>query len=97
MPRTIPAAECLDLGLVTTVVAADDFDEAVATLATGFAEGPTLAYAAIRRAVAFSAGHPLAESLAEESRHMSATGATEDHLAAVDAFLAKERPVFRGR
>ena len=37
------------------------------------------------------------ESLAFEAEKMALTGGTEDHLAAVNAFVAKEKPVYRGR
>jgi 2-(1,2-epoxy-1,2-dihydrophenyl)acetyl-CoA isomerase len=97
LPRTLPAAECLELGLVTRVVTAEDFEAAVRELATQLAQGPTLAYGSIRRAVAFSAGHDLATSLAHEAQLMALTGASADHHAAVDAFLAKDRPTFTGR
>jgi 2-(1,2-epoxy-1,2-dihydrophenyl)acetyl-CoA isomerase len=97
LPRTVPAAECLDLGLVTSVVPADGLAAAVGDLASRLASGPTLAYGSIRRAVAHSAGHPLAESLALEGEYMALTGGSEDHRAAVAAFLAKEKPVFTGR
>jgi 2-(1,2-epoxy-1,2-dihydrophenyl)acetyl-CoA isomerase len=96
LPRTVPAAECLSLGLVTTVVAPDELETAVGELAATLAAGPTLAYGSIRRAVAFSAGHSLTESLANEGDFMTLTGATSDHRAAVAAFLAKEKPVFTG-
>ena len=97
LPRTVPAEECLSLGLVTSVVTADEFDVAVTELATKLAAGPTLAYGSIRRAVAFSSGHGLSESLASEGDYMTLTGATSDHRAAVAAFLAKEKPVFTGQ
>ncbi len=97
LPRTIPAAECLDLGLVTSVVAEQDFAAAVTELASRLAAGPTLAYGAIRRAVAFSGGHPLADSLAHEAELMTSTGGSADHAAAVAAFLAKEKPSFTGQ
>lgn len=96
LPRTVPADECLSLGLVTQVVAAEELDDTVHELATRLAAGPTLAYGSIRRAVAFSAGHGLSESLATEGDYMTLTGATADHRAAVAAFLAKEKPVFTG-
>jgi 2-(1,2-epoxy-1,2-dihydrophenyl)acetyl-CoA isomerase len=96
LPRTVAADECLALGLVTTVVSAQDFEATVRELATTLAAGPTLAYGSIRRAVAFSAGHGLTESLAQEGDHMTLTGGTSDHRAAVAAFLAKEKPVFTG-
>jgi len=84
-PRTVGAAEALDLGLATRAVAAR------------LAAGPTVAYGAIRRALAFSAGHDLEDSLAFEASMMALTGGTEDHRAAVAAFVAKERPRFTGR
>lgn len=97
LPRTVPAEECLELGLVTSVVTADEFDGAVRDLAATLASGPTLAYGSIRRALAFSAAHPLSESLVLEGQYMDLTGDTEDHRAAVQAFLAKDKPTFHGR
>lgn len=96
-PRTVSAEESLALGLATQVVPAAEFEQAVGTLATRLASGPTLALGSIRQAVANSAGAPLDEALAFEAEKMGLTGASEDHLAAVDAFVAKEKPVFRGR
>src|SRR5664280_589877 len=95
-PRTVPAAEALDLGMVNRVVTETELPAAVGELARTLAGGPTLAYGAIRRSVAFSAGHPLSESLAQEAEQMAHTGASADHGAAVAAFLAKEKPAFLG-
>ncbi len=94
-PRTIGAEESLELGLATTV--AEDLEAEVAELARRLADGPTVAYGAIRRAVEFAAGHGLAESLEFEAAMMTLTGGTEDHRAAVTAFVGKQQPVFRGR
>jgi 2-(1,2-epoxy-1,2-dihydrophenyl)acetyl-CoA isomerase len=96
-PRTVPAAEALELGLVNRVVTAQELPSIVGELARTLAAGPTLAYGAIRRSVAFSAGHPLSESLAREADQMALTGGSQDHAAAVAAFLAKEKPTFQGR
>jgi 2-(1,2-epoxy-1,2-dihydrophenyl)acetyl-CoA isomerase len=97
LPRTVPSGECLDLGLVTRVLPADELDAAVDELAETLAAGPTLAYGCIRRAIAHSAAAPLSDALAREGEYMALTGASADHHAAVDAFLAKEKPVFTGR
>ena len=78
--------------------------EAMATKVRGFAlglagtlaAGPTLAYGAMRRALAYSATHTLEESLANERALMDRTGRTADHLAAVNAFVAKQPMVFTG-
>lgn len=96
-PRTIPADEALALGLATTVAPADEFDAAVAGLARKLADGPTLAFASIKRSLAFSASHDLPASLEHEAQKMALTGASSDHLVAVEAFLAKEKPSFEGR
>ena len=96
-PRTVPAAEALELGMVNRVVSEADLPGVVDELARTLATGPTLAYGSIRRSVAFSAGHPLSESLAQEAEQMAVTGASQDHATAVAAFLAKEKPAFHGR
>lgn len=96
LPRTLDAAACLELGLAGEVVPAADLDRRVGELADRLAAGPTRAYGAIRRSVAFAAGRPLADALAFEARQMAATGATRDHRHAVESFLAKRAPDFTG-
>jgi len=95
-PRTIPADEAYALGLATKVVDDEEFDAEVAALARSLADGPTLAYASIKRSLAFSATHDLPSSLDQEAQKMALTGASDDHLVAVKAFLAKEKPTFSG-
>ncbi|SDU54386.1 enoyl-CoA hydratase-related protein [Jiangella alkaliphila] len=97
LPRTVPAGEALTLGLATEVVAAAEVLPRAMELARGFAAGPTLAYAALRRALEFSATHGLDESLDHEADMMRWTGESDDHRAAVEAFLAKRPAVFRGK
>jgi 2-(1,2-epoxy-1,2-dihydrophenyl)acetyl-CoA isomerase len=96
LPRTVGPDEALTLGLVTKVVPADELDAVVAHFARMLADGPTLAYGSIRRAVAYSAAADLADALANEAELMALTGGSNDHRAAVDAFLAKEKPTFTG-
>ena len=96
-PRTVGAAEALEIGLASRVVPADEVAAEARALAERLAAGPTVAYASIRAAVTHSAGPELAESLAFEAAMMARTGATEDHRAAVAAFVAKQKPDYRGR
>ncbi|MEJ7636196.1 enoyl-CoA hydratase-related protein [Aeromicrobium sp.] len=96
-PRTIPADEAYALGLATQVVDDEDFETVVAALARSLADGPTLALASIKRALAFSATNDLPSALEHEAQKMALTGASADHLVAVQAFLAKEKPTFTGR
>lgn len=96
-PRTVGAEEALAIGLATEVVDDADLPARTAEVAARLAAGPTLAYAAVRRAVAFSAAHDLPTSLTNEAEAMTETGATQDHADAVRSFLAKQRPTFSGR
>jgi len=95
-PRTIDARESLALGLASRVVPSEELTDRAHDLAARLASGPTQAYGAIRRSVAFSAGHDLETSLDFEAQMMALTGATRDHHNAVDAFLAKQKPTFEG-
>jgi 2-(1,2-epoxy-1,2-dihydrophenyl)acetyl-CoA isomerase len=96
-PRTIPAQEALELGLATKVVAPGELEQEAAGLAQRLAAGPTVAFGAVRRAVEHSAGNDFETSLDFEAQMMALTGATEDHANAVGSFVAKEKPVFKGR
>lgn len=97
LPRTVPAAECLELGLASRVVAPEELTTTVVELAARLAAGPTLALGSIRRAVHYAGEHTFAEALAFESARMAETGASSDHHRAVEAFVTKQRPVFEGR
>lgn len=97
LPRTVPAQECLELGLATEVVPDGQLADRVTEVARSLAAGPTAAYGSVRRAVAFAAGHGLTDALDLEEELMIRTGTSQDHRIAVDAFLAKERPTFTGR
>lgn len=95
-PRSIDAAEALRLGIAQRVVPDAEFADEARKLAHRLAEGPTLAYAAIKSALAHGATHALPQSLAHEAELQQRAGASADHRAAVAAFVAKERPRFRG-
>jgi 2-(1,2-epoxy-1,2-dihydrophenyl)acetyl-CoA isomerase len=97
LPRTVRAEEALELGLATRLVDDEELAGEAAKLAAELAAGPTLAYASIRQAIAYSMGHDLADSLDNEERLMRLTGASADHRAAVEAFVAKAPPEFTGR
>lgn len=93
-PRPITAAEALAAGMIHEVV--DDVHAAAARIAEELAAGPTVAYGAIKQAFAYSATHTLADALDNEATLQTVAGITEDHAAAVRAFLEKRRPAFHG-
>lgn len=96
-PRPVAADEALALGLVGEVADDDGFATRVAEAATQLAAGPTLAFASMKASVHYAETSTLDEALAFETTRMVATGASEDHRAAVEAFLAKRPARFAGR
>lgn len=97
LAEPVDSGRALSLGLLTSVVPDDELPAAAAAFAARLAAGPTLAYAAIKESLRFSAAHPLAESLAKEAELQERLGQTDDHQAATAAFVRKQEPVFRGR
>src|SRR6185312_15017249 len=96
LAKPITAEQAQQYGLVTQLVPAEQVLPVAQELAARLAAGPTTAYAAIKRALHFSAGHSLRESLANEAMEQHIAGSTADHRAATFAFVKKERPVFTG-
>ncbi|MDH6116522.1 2-(1,2-epoxy-1,2-dihydrophenyl)acetyl-CoA isomerase [Kitasatospora sp. GAS204A] len=96
-PRTVKAAEALTLGLATRVVPSAELAATAREFALRLANGPTVAYGAIKAALDFGAAHSLSETLDKEDELQTLAGASEDHRIAVAAFLAKETPKYVGR
>jgi 2-(1,2-epoxy-1,2-dihydrophenyl)acetyl-CoA isomerase len=96
-PRTVPAAEALQLGIANLVVPAGVIASEAAAVARRLAQGPTVAYAAIKASLAYGSCHGLGEALEKEDELQGLAGASEDHGIAVRAFLAKEQPRYTGR
>ncbi|MFC4587428.1 enoyl-CoA hydratase-related protein [Sphaerisporangium corydalis] len=92
----VGAAEALRLGMVTSVVPDAELSASARELAVRLAQGPTLAYGAIKQALDFSAAHTLEDSLDVEADLQDACAKTDDHHNATRAFLAKQIPVFEG-
>jgi 2-(1,2-epoxy-1,2-dihydrophenyl)acetyl-CoA isomerase len=97
LPETIPVQVAAELGLVHRVVPAEELESTVAELAARMAAGPTFAYAALKRSVAFGLTHSLSETLDLEAVLQDECAATADHVGAVEAFFKKEAPRFEGR
>ena len=95
-PRSVKAEEALALGLVHRVVPAAELAAQALAVARQLAAGPTVAYAAIKDALAYGATHSFTETLAREEVLQTRAGAAADHREAVTAFVAKRPPVFTG-
>lgn len=97
-PRSISAQDAHDLGIVNKLVPAADLVAEATAVARALADGPTVAYAALKESLAYGAGHTLGEALEKEDELQTRAGASQDHGIAVQAFLDKDRsPKYVGR
>jgi enoyl-CoA hydratase/carnithine racemase len=94
--RQVDAAEALEIGLVDRVADGGDVHALAIEHATAFANGPTLAYAAAKRALAAS-DRSLEQGLAVEREAFVQLFATRDQKEGMRAFLDKREPEFEGR
>ncbi len=96
-PRSIGAQDAYELGIANRVVPATEFAEETLKVARALAEGPTVAYAALKESLAYGLSHSLDETLDKEDELQTRAGSSEDHGIAVRAFVNKEKPRYLGR
>jgi 2-(1,2-epoxy-1,2-dihydrophenyl)acetyl-CoA isomerase len=84
------------LGLVTRLAEPSAALSLATDLAVLLAAGPTSAYAESKRLLAESCSRTLDATLRDEAAAQRRAGATNDHRAAVRAFLGKRKPEFIG-
>lgn len=94
--RVIDSAEALALGIVNQVAPAADFDEAVSSLASKLANGPTLAYVRARKLIRLSFGNDVRTQMNAEAEAIMAASASDDFYEGVSAFIEKRKPRFEG-
>jgi len=97
LAEPLSAQDALAIGLVTEVVPDEELADRAAVFAQRLADGPTVAFGAIKAALHYSAGVDLTTALNREGELMASTGASQDHQDAVAAFVAKEKASFQGR
>jgi 2-(1,2-epoxy-1,2-dihydrophenyl)acetyl-CoA isomerase len=94
--RPISASEALEWGLVSEVVDDEAVLETALALATRLAEGPTRAFAHMRRLLREGATNDLTGQLRAETEAVVSCGSTTDARTAMAAFVAGRRPTFEG-
>lgn len=94
--RMVDAAEALAIGMVDRVVPAVDLPAQTAALASTIAQGPPLAIAGIKRALAVSHGATLSAQVDLESEHQLRAFLSSDAAEGMAAFFEKRPPSFRG-
>lgn len=95
--RHVEAAEAEAIGLADKVAPADDLLDLALNDAASWADGPTRAIAAAKRALNDGWGRPMRKALETEAVEFANSFATEDAREGVAAFLAKRQADFSGR
>ena len=93
----INGEEAYRLGLASKVYPDGQLMDGAMELATRFASGPTQSYSLIKYLVHQSMDLSLSESIGLAHVAQEHARTTEDHKEAVQAFLEKRRPNFKGR
>jgi 2-(1,2-epoxy-1,2-dihydrophenyl)acetyl-CoA isomerase len=94
---TLTAGEAKDLGIVTSVVADDQLEEASLKLAQTIAQGAPLAMAATKRLLWDGVGRSVEDCFPDESRTVSQLSGTADSREGLAAVIERRAPTFTGR
>lgn len=94
--RRVTAEEALALGLVTQVVADRDLEAQAEDLARRLAQGPTQAYAVVKRLLASTFDRGFVEQTDAEGEAIARLSGGADAAEGIDAFFAKRPPAFHG-
>ncbi len=95
--RHVTAQEALSLGLADKMLTPDELESVAVADAAKWAEGPTVALAAAKRAINDGWGQPLAKGMQVEAENFATAFSTEDAKEGVAAFLNKRAAEFSGR
>ena len=95
--KVVSGAEALDMGLVSRVSDAANFETDVAQFALELASLPTVAVGYMKKNLNAAYGGSLADTFDREALHMVRCFMTEDHKGAAQAFVEKRAPEFQGR
>lgn len=93
----VDAQEALRIGLVNHVFPDDQLMEGTYKIATNIARRAPISVQLIKRATYQGIRTDLRTHLDQISSHMTIARASDDHMEAVDAFLEKRHPVFKGK
>ncbi len=93
----ISAAQAEEWGLIYKTVEDDGLMDEAGALAQRLAEGPTLAYATMKRNISTALDGTINDVFLAEAEGQRAAGASADAMEGGMAFLQKRRPAFSGK
>jgi len=93
----IPAERAADIGLVNRVVPDDKLQEESLSFAKQLAAGPSAAFALMKDNLDDALDQDFGQALVSEANAMIKAARTQDHREAVEAFVQKRQPTFKGR
>ncbi|WP_368416628.1 enoyl-CoA hydratase family protein [Falsiroseomonas sp.] len=94
--RSLGGEEGLAWGFFNALHAPDALQDAAMAMAAGIAEGPSFAHAMTKRMLQMEWAMSVDQAIEAEAVAQALCMTTQDFRRAYDAFVAKERPVFRG-
>ena len=94
--RSLGGEEALAWGFLNALHAPDALQEAAAKLAREIAEGPNFAHAMTKRMLQMEWTMPVDQAIEAEAVAQALCMTTQDFRRAYDAFVAKQRPAFKG-
>jgi 2-(1,2-epoxy-1,2-dihydrophenyl)acetyl-CoA isomerase len=94
--RRLSAAEALELGIVERVVPDDDLMAEAEEVARTLANGPTLAFGAVKKLLLASQNAQLEDQLDAETNAITSMTRTSDGREGVAAFREKRMPNYKG-
>jgi 2-(1,2-epoxy-1,2-dihydrophenyl)acetyl-CoA isomerase len=95
LPVTAPQAA--DWGMIWQALPAEKLMEEARSLAEKLANGPTLGFAHVKKAIHAAATNTLEAQLDLEAQYQKTCGTSADYAEGVTAFLNKRAPAFQGR
>lgn len=93
----ISAQQACDWGMIYEVAPDAEFAAHIVARAGQLAQGPTVAYRQLKKAIRGSFENSLDDQLALEAKLQGRCGETEDFREGVTAFLEKRKPAYQGR
>jgi enoyl-CoA hydratase/carnithine racemase len=94
--RSMGGEEGLAWGFFNALHTPDALQDAALAMAAGIAEGPSFAHAMTKRMLQMEWAMSVDQAIEAEAVAQALCMTTQDFRRAYDAFVAKERPVFRG-